>query len=50
MYTMCYCWKKTPPEGGQVDKKALPKSEKVFEVGDDKEYEVKTIIDCAVYG
>ena len=33
-----------------MDNKALPKSEKEFKVGDDKEYEVETIIDNAVYG
>ncbi len=30
--------------------KALPASEKKFETGDNKEYEVKAIIDSAVYG
>ena len=37
---------------GRVDNKALPKLEKdmKFETGDDKEYEVKAIIDTAVYG
>ncbi len=35
---------------GQVDNKALPKPEKEFEAGDNKEYEVKAIIDSAVYG
>ncbi len=35
---------------GQVDSKALPESEKEFEVRDDKEYEVVAIIDSAVYG
>ena len=34
---------------GQVDNKALLKPEKEFEAGDDKEYEVETIIDSAVY-
>ncbi len=37
---------------GQVNNKALPKSEKEleFEAGGDKEYEVKAIIDSMVYG
>ena len=35
---------------GRVDYKALPEPEKEFEAGDDKEYEVKTIIDSVVYG
>ena len=37
---------------GAVDNKALPESEKEleFEAGDNKEYEVKTIIESAVYG
>ncbi len=30
--------------------KALPEPEKEFEIGDNKEYEVKAIIDSAVYG
>ncbi len=30
--------------------KALPEPEKEFEAGDNKEYEVKAIIDSAVYG
>ena len=36
---------------GRVDK-ALPEPEKElkFEIGDNKEYEVKAIIDSAVYG
>ncbi len=33
----------------RVDK-ALPEPEKEFEAGDNKEYEVKAIIDSAVYG
>ncbi len=33
-----------------MDNKALPEPEKRFEAGDDKEYEVETIIDSAVYG
>ncbi len=33
-----------------MDNKALPEPEKEFEVGDNKEYEVETIIDSAVYG
>ena len=37
---------------GQVDKIALPEAEKdmEFEVGGDKEYEVKAIINSVVYG
>ena len=35
---------------GHVDNKALPEPEKEFEAGDDKEYEVETIIDNTVYG
>ena len=35
---------------GWVDNKALPESEKEFKVGDNKKYEVKTIIDRMVYG
>ena len=35
---------------GQMDNKALLKPEKEFETGDDKEYEVETIIDSMVYG
>ena len=34
----------------RVDNKALPKPEKEFEAENDKEYEVKTIIDSMVYG
>ncbi len=33
-----------------MDSKALPEPEKEFEARDDKEYEVKAIIDSAVYG
>ncbi len=33
-----------------MDNKALPKPEKEFEVGGDKEYEFEAIIDSAVYG
>ena len=35
-----------------MDNKALPEPEKVmeFEVGGDKEYEIKAIIDSVVYG
>ena len=33
-----------------MDNKALPEPEKEFEAGDDKEYEVKTIINSVVYG
>ncbi len=33
---------------GRVDK-ALPEPEKEFEAGDNKEYEVKAIIDSVVY-
>ena len=33
-----------------MDNKVLPEPENEFEAGDDKEYEVKTIIDSAVYG
>ncbi len=33
---------------GRVNK-ALPEPEKEFEIGDNKEYEVKAIIDSAVY-
>ncbi len=32
-----------------VDNKALPEPEKEFEAEDDKEYEVETIIDSAMY-
>ncbi len=35
---------------GQVDNKALPESEKEFEIGDDKEYEVEAIINSTMYG
>ena len=37
---------------GRVDNKALPEPEKEleFEAGDNKEYEVKAIIDSTVYG
>ncbi len=35
---------------GKVDRKALPEPEKEFEAGDNKEYEVKAIINSAVYG
>ena len=35
---------------GQVDNKSLLESEKEFEAGDDKEYEVKIIIISIVYG
>ncbi len=34
---------------GQVDNKALPESEKEFEVRDNKEYEVEKIINSVVY-
>ena len=34
----------------RVDNKALPEPEKKFEVEDDKEYEIETIINSAVYG
>ncbi len=34
----------------QVDNKALSESEKEFEVGDNKEYEIEVIIDSAIYG
>ena len=33
----------------QVDNKALPKPEKKFKIGDDKEYKVETIINSTVY-
>ncbi len=33
-----------------MDNKALPEPEKKFEAGDNKEYEVETIIDSMVYG
>ena len=35
---------------GRVDNKPLPEPKKEFEVGDDKEYEIETIIDSTVYG
>ncbi len=34
----------------EVDSKALPEPEKEFEAGDNKEYEVKAIINSAMYG
>ncbi len=37
------------PRKGRVDK-ALPEPEKKYEAGDNKEYEVKAIIDSVVYG
>ena len=35
---------------GPVDNKALPELKKEFEARDDKEYEVKTIINSKIYG
>ena len=34
---------------GRVDNQALPKPEKEFDIKDDKEYEIETIIDNAIY-
>ena len=51
MYLMCHCWSKTTTRKRQVDNKALPKPERQleFEARDNKEYEIKAIIDGAVY-